>query len=378
MRLDGYALILVTVIEILHVAQPTDAGVARYVSDLAAAQAAAGNSVAVACPGSGSLARSVRRAGATHLDWVARRSPGPHLVGEVRRLAAHVHEWSPDIVHLHSSKAGLAGRLAIRNRIPTIFQPHAWSFDAVRGPARWLAVRWERVGARWCNSIICVSEGEAERGHAAGVNATVQVIPNGVDRGEWPPTSPAESAAARRGFDLGSSPVAVCVGRLSRQKGQDVLIEAWPLVRAQLPGATLVFVGDGPARGALERRAGPGVVFAGSTDSVRPWLAAADVVVVASRWEGMSLTMLEAMACERCVVSTDVPGAREALTADAVVPRENPQALAESIILRLSDSALREREAADSLTRVEVQFDWARVGAAITRLYEDLRAERGQ
>src|SRR5919106_1206093 len=103
--------------------------------------------------------------------------------------------------------------------------------------------------------------------------------------------------------------------------------------RAQLPGATLVFVGDGPARGALEQRAGPGVVFAGSTDSVRPWLAAADVVVVASRWEGMSLTMLEAMACERCVVSTDVPGAREALTADAVVPRENPQALAESIIL---------------------------------------------
>jgi glycosyltransferase involved in cell wall biosynthesis len=299
-------------------------------------------------------------------------------VGEVRRLAAHVQEWSPDIVHLHSSKAGLAGRLAIRNRIPTIFQPHAWSFDAVAGPARWLAVRWERVGARWCNSIICVSEGEAERGRAAGVNATLQVIPNGVDRGDWPPTSPAESAAARRGFDLGSSPVAVCAGRLSRQKGQDVLIEAWPMVRAQLPGATLVFVGDGPARGALERRAGPGVVFAGSTDSVRPWLAAADVVVVASRWEGMSLTMLEAMACERCVVSTDVPGAREALTADAVVPRENPQALAESIILRLSDSALREREASDSLTRVEVQFDWGRVGAAITRLYEDLRAERGQ
>jgi glycosyltransferase involved in cell wall biosynthesis len=259
-----------------------------------------------------------------------------------------------------------------------VFQPHAWSFEAVSGPAGWLAGRWERSGAKWSDRIVCVSEAEARRGRARRVGPSIHVIPNGVDVRAWPPTSPAENAAARRQFDMGTKPVAVCVGRLSRQKGQDVLLDAWPIVRANVPGATLVLVGNGPARAALERKAGPGVVFAGTADSVRAWLAAADVVVVASRWEGMSLAMLEAMACVRCVVSTDVSGASEALPAAAIVPRENPSALAESIVDRLRDSALREREATASRENVETRFDFARAGDAITRLYEVILAERDQ
>jgi glycosyltransferase involved in cell wall biosynthesis len=378
LRRVGDALILVSVIAILHVAQPTDAGVARYVADLTAAQVGAGERVAVACPSHGPLAGWARRAGATHLDWPARRAPGPGLIGEIRTLAAHVRASGPDIVHLHSSKAGLAGRLAIRGRIATVVQPHAWSFEAVTGLTGFLAERWERLGAKWSDRIVCVSEAEAQRGRARGVGASIHVIPNGVDVNAWPPTSPAESAAARRRFDMGTTPVAACVGRLSRQKGQDVLLDAWPTVRAHVPGATLVLVGDGPDRAALERRAGPGVMFAGAADSVRPWLAAADLVVVASRWEGMSLAMLEAMACARCVVSTDVSGAREALPAAAIVPRENPSALAASIVDRLRDSALREREATAARQYVETRFDFARAAHAVARLYEDILSARDQ
>jgi glycosyltransferase involved in cell wall biosynthesis len=372
------ALILVSVIAILHVAQPTDAGVARYVADLTVAQVAVGERVAVVCPSHGPLAGWARRAHASHLDWAARRAPGPGLVGEIRTLAAHVRAWEPDIVHLHSSKAGLAGRLAIRGRIATVFQPHAWSFEAVTGLAGWLAQRWERSGAQWSDRIVCVSEAEAQRGRARRIRAPIHVIPNGVDVDAWPPTSPAESAAARRRFDMGTKPVAVSVGRLSRQKGQDVLLDAWPIVRANVPGATLFLVGDGPDRAALERKAGPGVIFAGTADSVRPWLAAADLVVVASRWEGMSLAMLEAMACARCVVSTVVSGAGEALPAAAIVPRENPSALAASIVDRLSDSALREREATAARRNVETRFDFARAADAIARLYENILSARDQ
>jgi glycosyltransferase involved in cell wall biosynthesis len=78
------------------------------------------------------------------------------------------------------------------------------------------------------------------------------------------------------------------------------------------------------------------------------------------------------MACARCVVSTDVSGAREALPDAAIVPRENPSALAASIVDRLRDSALREREAAVARRYVEIRFDFARAAHAIARLYEDV------
>src|SRR4029453_19589491 len=72
--------------------------------------------------------------------------PGLSRGSEMHRLAQIVRENRPNLVHLHSSKAGLAGRLALRGRLPTIFQPHGWSFEAVRGPVRTATVIWEGRG----------------------------------------------------------------------------------------------------------------------------------------------------------------------------------------------------------------------------------------
>ncbi|MCF2435668.1 glycosyltransferase [Streptomyces thinghirensis] len=80
--------------------------------------------------------------------WPATRSPGPALVSEVRRLARVIEDVRPDLVHAHSAKAGLAARLAVRGRVPTVFQPHAWSFEAVGGAGAALALGWERWGVR--------------------------------------------------------------------------------------------------------------------------------------------------------------------------------------------------------------------------------------
>lgn len=74
----------------------------------------------------------------------------------------------PDVLHAHSAKAGLAGRLAVRGGVPTVFQPHAWSFDAVGGATAALALRWERFGARWADRVLCVSEAERRAGEAEG------------------------------------------------------------------------------------------------------------------------------------------------------------------------------------------------------------------
>ena len=121
-------------LRVLHLTQPVDGGVARVVTDLARAQLAAGLRVTVACPDS-ALTGELRSLGADVRRWEATRSPGASLPGEVRRLARVVDEVRPALVHAHSAKAGLAGRLAVRGRIPTVFQPHT-SRAAQRAPNR--------------------------------------------------------------------------------------------------------------------------------------------------------------------------------------------------------------------------------------------------
>jgi glycosyltransferase involved in cell wall biosynthesis len=282
----------------------------------------------------------------------------------------------PDVLHLHSSKAGLAGRLAARGGTPTVFQPRGWSFEAVSGKTRAAAVAWERFGARWADAVVCCSEGERERGEEEGIDARWQVITNGVDLREHEAATDGDRARARVALELGDGPLVVCVGRLSRQKGQDVLLDAWPEVLRRIPDARLALVGDGPDRDELERRGTPGVIFAGNRSDVSDWLAAADLVALPSRWEGMSLAMLEAMARGRSVVASDVSGVRDALTVDAgaIVPAEDARALADALATRLLDRAGTEAEGRAGRSRVEAHHDIRRTTEAVANLYAELLA----
>ncbi|MET8830168.1 glycosyltransferase [Streptomyces sp. NPDC004610] len=357
---------------VLHLTQPVDGGVARVVTELTRAQLAAGWEVVVACP-EGALAREVAALGAGSRAWRATRAPGRSLPGEVHGAVRVIEAVRPDVVHAHSAKAGLAGRLAVRGRIPTVFQPHAWSFEAVGGATAALALRWERFGARWAARTLCVSGAERDTGAAAGILARWSVVPNGVDTGRFSP-GPTSRAALLPGLGP-DTPLVVCVGRLCRQKGQDDLLTAWESVRRRLPGARLVLVGDGPDRARLEARGGP-VLFAGAVADPVPWYRAADLVVLPSRWEGMALAPLEAMACGRPVVVTEVNGAREALppalAAHALVPPGDPAALARALTALLADRRLREDLGARGRAHIRSAHDVRHMTEAVAQVYGDL------
>ncbi len=335
---------------VLHVSQPVDGGVGRCVADLAAHQHAAGVPVAVAAPPTGQLADDLAAAGVRHLPWDAGRSLGAHVPGETAALAALLRRHRPALVHLHASKAALAGRLAVRGRRPTVVQPHAWSFEAVEGLTRRAAAAWERFASRWTTTLVCVSPEEAATGRRAGVGAPVVVVPNGVDGERFPVADAWERERARAALAVPhDAALAVCVGRLCRQKAQDVLLAAWPLVRAAVPHAELVLVGDGPDRDAVRALAAAleGVRLVGA-GAAAPWYAASDFVVLPSRWEGMALVPLEAAATGRSVVTTDVAGAREVVRPSngEVVDVGDVGALASAIVARLSGVGLADREGA--------------------------------
>lgn len=365
---------------VLHVIQPTDGGSALATADLAADQARAGSDIVVACP-DGDLVAALAAAGIARVPWPARREPGTSLAREWWRLRALVREVRPDVVFLHATKAGLVGRMALRGRVPTVYQPHGWGFRQCRGVKRRLVVAWERFACRWADATICVGDSERDEATALGFRAEWRVVPNGLDLHRYVGASAAGRDDARRDLGLGGGPVAVCVARLSALKGHDTLLAAWGAVAASVPDATLVLVGDGPLRPRLEAAAPASVRFAGAAtaDGVATWLRACDVAVQPSMTEaGVSLAALEAMAGGRSVVATDVGDHRgliDAAGCGAVVPAGDTGSLAAALELRLVDGDLAAREGAAGALAAGA-FGRARRREAVDAIVQDVMRRR--
>ncbi|MDH2414173.1 glycosyltransferase [Nocardioides sp. CER19] len=362
---------------VLIVSQPGSAGVAHVVADHLRWAAAAGWRCVVACDPDSRLAALVEAGGAQVAPWRARRSPDGRVAGEITRLREILSGTAPDLLHLHSSKAGLVGRLAARGSRPTIFQPHSWSFQAVTGTRARLAVQWELLAQRWTSLTLCVSEAERLHGLQVGLAGTTVVLPNAVDAQRFHPVSRAAALARRRSLGLypEDRPLAVCVGRVCRQKGQDLLLAAWPQVVQRVPGARLVIGGAGDLRWAAALPTPRDVCFVGALDDPVAWFQSADVVAVPSRWEGQPLVMLEAMACGVPVVASSIPPHVETLprSAGAVVPAQDPTALADALVERLTGSG-RARSAAEGRAgraHVMSRHNPVKIGEELVRLYDD-------
>jgi glycosyltransferase involved in cell wall biosynthesis len=359
-------------LHVLHVSVPTSGGVATVANGYVRDQVERGWNVTVACPSRGDLGYAVRETGAT-VRWWRADAHDSTLPGAVVRLNRIVNEIGPDVVHLHSGKAGLVGRLVVRNRIPTVFQPHAWSFLAPRSGVQGASLRWERYAARWATELVCVSTTERQLGESLSIHAPTTVVPNGVDLAEFRPAGVRDRIHARKLLGLDDVPIVLCVGALMVQKGQQDLLTVWPEVRARVPEAQLLLVGDGPDRRALERLAHgvEGVMFTGARTDVPLWMAASNVVVVPSRWEGMALVPLEAMACARSVVATDVNGVVDSVPphAGAIVVLDDPVALVEALVARLEDPVLAEEEGWSGRSHVELHHDVATSARELARVY---------
>lgn len=361
----------------LHVSQCVEAGVAHVVADYVGQQCAAGWSVYVACP-PGDLGRLAAAAGAVVIRWDAARQPGPSVAAETLRLHGIISDVQPDVLHLHSAKAGLAGRLATRNRVPTFFTPHAWSWLTLEGRRRSLARTWERTGARWTESVICVSTTELEQGLTAGVPPErMLVLENDVDPDEIRAAVSAGHAGLRSTLGIPEeAPLAVCPARLAPQKGQEDLLDGWEdLLAAKCPAAHLVLVGDGPGRSTLTARSRnlPRVWLVGSQprSTTLGWMSAASVVVCPSRYEGMSLVPMEAAALGRPVVATDVSGMRSDIpaVARALVPPGDSRAFARAVCRYLDDPALARAGGAAARSWMDGRPQSERAGTRVLDVY---------
>lgn len=226
-------------------------------------------------------------------------------------VAAALRRIRPALVHCHTSKAGLVGRVAARLcGIPSVFTAHTWSF--ADGTSRlWKAVGKpaERLSSTLSRKIITVSDSNRKLAIQLGVTPPNKVVTiyNGIEDRPWP----------LRDHDAttGDVPEIVMVARFANQKNQAELVEA--VAGIELP-FHVSFVGDGPTRAALEddvktRGLGSRISFLGLRKDTDLILNRASIFVLATKWEGFPLTILEAMRACLPVVATDVDGIAEAV-----------------------------------------------------------------
>lgn len=300
--------------KILHVVEVSHGGVVSLAETLADLQSEQGHEVhMLAQPDSVGAGRR------TH-EWVPRRRSPRRLLDAHRKLTALVARERFDVVHLHSFFAGLLGRLRGLGTSAVVYQPHSWAFEAAPTPLGPRAVGgWERRAARRTHALVTNCTEERDEGARFGVDVSATVIGLPLDTEHYRPGDDEDRASSRTRLGLTSRHVLVCVGRLSRQKGQVALAAQWE--RDPLPDTTLVLVGpgdDGELAKVAPRTFGDTLRHVGAQDDVRPWLWAADLCVQPSLYEGQSVAMAEALACGTPVVMTDVNGAREVICGSAV------------------------------------------------------------
>jgi glycosyltransferase involved in cell wall biosynthesis len=352
--------------KILHATEVSHGGVVSLMETLAGLQSERGHDVHVLAPSAAPEAPVPQHV------WEPRRRSPRRLARARRDLHSVVRRERPDLVHLHSFFAGVLGRLR-RLDPAVVYQPHSWAFAAAPtflGPP--VVARWERWAGRHTDGLVTNCTEEMEEGDQFGLCTPVSVIGLPLDTEHYRPADPGAREAARSRFGLTSKHVLVCVGRLSRQKGQVSLAEQWE--RTPLPDTTLVLVGPGDPHevsAAAPHTFGDSLRHVGAQEDVRAWLWAADVCVQPSLYEGQSVAMAEALACGTPVVMTDVNGAREVIdgtgppAAGHVVPVGDMPA-----VLRACDDLLHRPtflEAAGEVGR-EVAVRHFESGAVIERL----------
>jgi glycosyltransferase involved in cell wall biosynthesis len=260
-------------------------------------------------------------------------------LGETVRL---IRNLKPDVVHAHTSKAGVIGRLAARMAgVASVFTAHTWCFaEGTSWKWRVLGVPAECVAGSLSSAIINVSQANRDLALRYWVADPRKVVTiwNGIP----------DSAHRARPGDESTTPVIAMVARFVEQKNQGLLLRAI----ARLQGrARVVFAGDGPLLPAAEREArelgvASQVEFLGRRSDIAEILSRAHVFALPTNWEGFPLSILEAMRAGLPVVASDAGGVAESIV-DGVtgylVPRSDDDLFVDRLSALVADPALRAR-----------------------------------
>lgn len=323
--------------KILHVAETLRGGIASYLDEILPAQLARygpGKIGILAAEDQVHELKPLR--GLCVLTYAAEAGRMRRTIGLARTLRQVVAETDCDLVHAHSTFAGVAARVVLgplRRRPKLVYCAHGWAFDrAAPWPHLQAARALELALSPLADRIVCISAHDMRSARAAGLpGSRLTLLPNGIA---------AESQAAADGPAWATGAIRVLfVGRFDRQKGADIFAATMAALGSGWHGCAI----GAPVVDGAAPEFPPNVTCAGwlRRDEVQHYLASCDVLVVPSRWEGFGLIAVEAMRAGKAVVAARVGGLAD-IVVDGVTGRLVPPHEASGFV-----AALRELDRAE-------------------------------
>ncbi|HZE74797.1 MAG TPA: glycosyltransferase [Gemmatimonadales bacterium] len=344
---------------ITHVVAPAPfGGLEHVVQSLAAGQLAAGHSVSViALTDAGSIPPLVEQLEAARVP-VRRLACGRHYLRERRELRQAFQASSPRIVHTHGYRPDVQGGAAARQlALAVVSTVHGFTGGDIRNR---FYERLQQRALRRFSAVVAVSRPLVDRLVGAGVPPNrIHLVPNAY---RWDTELlPRAAARAELGLSVGPADFVVgWVGRLSREKGPDVLVEA--LARLPDDRARAAIIGDGPDRAALASRAAAlgladRIHWLGTVPRAARCFAAFDCLALSSRTEGTPIVLLEAMAVRLPIVASAVGGVPDVVSDGEalLVPAEDPGALALALGAVAADPSAAAARAVRAETRLRAE-----------------------
>lgn len=293
-----------------------------------------------------------------HLPSLRRALSPLHELKAIKEMRRLYKKYKPDIVHLHSSKAGILGRVAFP-KSKVVYTVHG--FDSIRIAYRkYLPI--EKAMQNRCQAIVGVSQYDERNLRSEGITNHVETVYNGI----YPPAplnnNPFERVQGYEGKVL-------CIARLAPPKRFDLFLE----VAALLPQYAFIWIGN---QHEVTEKYTPNVFFMGNVPNAGAYNAYADVFMLPSNYEGLPIVIIEALACGKPVVASAVGGISELLDGSNGFAVENEsKVMAEKIAYILSDRALYSRMAESARQTYLRSFTVDKMVDGYMRIYERICGE---
>jgi glycosyltransferase involved in cell wall biosynthesis len=342
-------------------------------------------SMVLSFPEGGRCSDFVDQATRQNMDAVALTRDYPHLAAAVAETTAHLRRVRANVLCCHGYKADVVGRFAARRaRIPAVAVSRGWTGEDARVRLYELL---DRAHLRWMNHVVCVSEGQARKTQAAGVpQRRMTVIPNAVATERFASPDPVYRDRLQQLFPSPPKRIVGAAGRLSPEKGFEVLVEAAASLTHRNDSVGFVLFGEGTLRSELSRRiAAAGLtgnfILAGFRSDLDRFVPLLDLLVLPSFTEGMPNVVLEALAAAVPVVATAVGGTPEVIEdgkCGFLVPPGNAKALATAIQSALLSEERRHEMGRCGRERVTRHFAFAAQAQRYFQLFVDLTRAGGK
>lgn len=305
------------------------------------------------------------------------------LMLKVHEVVRYVRDHKIQLIHAHLPWAGILARLVGKlTGVPVIYTEHNKQ-ERYHAGTRFMNL----ATMNWLRKIIPVSADveESIRKNKRGLNISIQTIPNGVNTDHFAPGL-FDGSEVRNSFKIPETATVIGTIAVFRfQKRLDLWLELTSEILIKAPDTHFIIIGDGPLKPALLQKQRnlmlqERVHFAGLQTEIRPYVAAMDVYMMSSIFEGLPIALLEAMSLGCPVISTDAGGIKEVIrhkTDGLLCPADDPHQLTDFAVTLISNADQRKTLGANGRERVKEAFSIARMVKELEGVYRELAAGSG-